>query len=49
MCIPINNYFKYKWIKFSNQKTERLKKNPEWLNGYRKETHLSAAYVTLQI
>ena len=41
MCIPINNYFKYKWTKFSNQKTE-------WLNGYRKETHLAAAYKTLQ-
>lgn len=28
--ITINNYFKCKWTKFSNQKTE-------WLNGFKKQ------------
>ena len=33
----INNYFKYKWIKYSSQKTD-------WLNGYKNKTHIYAVY-----
>ena len=35
--IYINNYFKCKWIKCSNQKTNRL-------NGYKNKTHIYAVY-----
>ena len=36
--IYVNNYFKCKWIKCSNQKTD-------WLNGYKKKkTHIYAVY-----
>ena len=37
MSMYINNYFKCKWIKFSNQKTD-------WLNGYKNKTHIYAVY-----
>ena len=37
MNIYINNYFKCKWIKCSNQKTD-------WLNGYKNKTHIYAVY-----
>ena len=35
--VSINNYFKYKWTKFSSQKAE-------WLNGYKGETHVHTTY-----
>ena len=35
--IYIHNYFKCKWIKCSNQKTD-------WLNGYKNKTHIYAVY-----
>ena len=33
MYIPIDNNFKRKWTKCSNQKTE-------WLNGYKNKIHI---------
>ena len=33
----INNYFKCKWTKYSNQKTY-------WLNGHQNKTHIYAVY-----
>ena len=36
----ISNYFKYKWIKCSNQDTD-------WLNGYKNKIHIYAVYKKL--
>ena len=38
--IPINNYFKCKWTKCWDEKTE-------WLNGYKHKTHIYATYKKL--
>lgn len=39
---PINNYFKCKWMKFSNQKTK-------WLIGLKNKTHKYAFYKTFTL
>ena len=40
MYIPINNYFKCKWTKCSNQ-------DLEWLNEYKNKSYMYAAYKRL--